>query len=108
MLNDSSYVRFVLTRDPIKSRWSESLLDAVAVAASHASFPQGGDQATASPPWRLIPRSSLLCLPSASPLCNGKAHAGCVIYKTGDRANIPVDAITPEFKRSARYFVDML
>jgi hypothetical protein len=50
----------------------------------------------------------LLCLPSAMPLYKGKELHGCLVYSDGHRVEVPFGAVTPEFKKSARYFVDLL
>lgn len=50
----------------------------------------------------------MLCLPSALPLYRGKAFAGQLVYKSGDREQVPPDAVSKEFKRCARYFLNLL
>jgi|SRR5579859_365165 len=50
----------------------------------------------------------LLCLPSALPQYKRKKLNGCLVYSNGDRADVPFESLTPEFKESARFFIDLL
>ena len=44
----------------------------------------------------------------STPLHKGKRLAGCVVYRSSERATIPAEAITPEFKQRARSYANLL
>lgn len=50
----------------------------------------------------------MLCLPSAVKAYRGMRFGGSLVYASGQRVEIPCEAITPEFKTSARTFVNLL
>jgi hypothetical protein len=50
----------------------------------------------------------MLCLPAAYPPLRNVALRGCVVYSDGQLTPIPAGAPDAEFKRTARYFVDLL
>ncbi len=50
----------------------------------------------------------MLCSPYQVPHCRQKSLAGYVVYKDGDRVPVPRDSVGPDFRRNARYFLDML
>lgn len=49
-----------------------------------------------------------LCLPAGSPIYKGRRVSGCVVYKSGERAAVPSEAISVDFRETARYFLDLL
>lgn len=50
----------------------------------------------------------MMFLPYASPLYKGKNFTGCVVYKTGNRSNIPASAIDKAFQKNITYFLNIL
>jgi RecB family exonuclease len=50
----------------------------------------------------------LLCLPSKFPQYKGKLVEGCLVYASGERAEVPITRLTADFKTSARSSVNML
>jgi hypothetical protein len=50
----------------------------------------------------------MLCLPHAMPEFKGKSLDGCVVYRTGERVEIPRAVIDDDFKVTARRFANLL
>ncbi len=50
----------------------------------------------------------LLCLPSAFPQYKELDLSGSIVYSSGLRAPVPSEAVTADFKRNARQFLNML
>ena len=50
----------------------------------------------------------MLCLPTAYPALRGTGLSGCVVYPDDEVITIPAEAADTAFKRTARYFVDLL
>jgi len=50
----------------------------------------------------------MMCLPYGSPLYKGKSLRGRVVYKSGERTNIPAKAIDKPFQDSVSYFLNLL
>jgi hypothetical protein len=50
----------------------------------------------------------MLCLPFALPHYKGRILSGCLVYKNGGRAHIHPEEVNPEFRNSARYWIDVL
>ena len=50
----------------------------------------------------------MLLLPYGSPLYKGKKLNGCLVYKNGERSEIPASAIDTEFQDRVTYFLNLL
>ena len=50
----------------------------------------------------------MMCLPLSSPVYKGKEIEGCVVYKNGNKSEIPASAIDEEFTKKVTYFLDIL
>ncbi len=50
----------------------------------------------------------MLCLPTGLAIHKGKVFSGCIVYKDGDNSQIPPQAISEDFKKNARYFINLL
>ena len=50
----------------------------------------------------------MMCLPYASPVYKGKQLTGCVVYKDGNRSEIPASGLDKAFRSNVSYFLDVL